>query len=380
MDAARTLAQAIEGIRTSGGPFDRGTLDGVLKTVLERNPRFLGTWTCWEPQALDGRDAEFANAPGHDGTGRYIPYWCRDAQGKTTCEALVDYDKSGAGDYYLLARNGGVETILDPYRYNVAGREVLITSTAAPIRVGNAVVGVAGVDIALDDLHDLVKGIALFSTGYLSIVANNGLYVAHPDPERIGQDIARTDPWIGPFLADLRLGKGFTTESYSKTVGANVKRIGVPIQIGGSRTPWAVLASIPTGQIVAEARRTTVATTAIGAIALAALVLIVALIARGIGQPIARLAAHLASGADQVAAASEQLSSASQDLSQSSSEQASSLEETSAALEEVSTGVRRTAGNADQAEGAMRMVGTGVDQGLAAVRRLSEAIDRKSVV
>ncbi|WP_172452716.1 hypothetical protein [Chromatium okenii] len=46
--------------------------------MLEANPQLVGLGSYWEPNAFDGRDAEFVNvAPENDATGRYIPYWNR---------------------------------------------------------------------------------------------------------------------------------------------------------------------------------------------------------------------------------------------------------------------------------------------------------------
>ena len=61
-----------------------------LKQVLVDNPGFLAVWTCWEPNALDGKDADFIDAFGHDETGRYLPYWNR-LHGDIDVEPLVDY-------------------------------------------------------------------------------------------------------------------------------------------------------------------------------------------------------------------------------------------------------------------------------------------------
>jgi methyl-accepting chemotaxis protein len=72
IDAARTVAQSLEGIKNRGVP-PRDMMDGILKNLLEQYPDFLAVWTCWEPNALDGRDSKFSNAVGHDATGRYIP-------------------------------------------------------------------------------------------------------------------------------------------------------------------------------------------------------------------------------------------------------------------------------------------------------------------
>jgi methyl-accepting chemotaxis protein len=76
MDVARTIALTFQGMKQQGVP-PRDMMDGVLKQVLEENPGFLAVWTCWEPNALDGKDSDFADAFGHDETGRYVPYWNR---------------------------------------------------------------------------------------------------------------------------------------------------------------------------------------------------------------------------------------------------------------------------------------------------------------
>ncbi|PKL02459.1 MAG: hypothetical protein CVV55_04325, partial [Synergistetes bacterium HGW-Synergistetes-2] len=55
LDTARTLAHVLEGL-TQGGVPDRAQVNSVLQRTLRGNPEFLGVWTCWEPDAFDGRD------------------------------------------------------------------------------------------------------------------------------------------------------------------------------------------------------------------------------------------------------------------------------------------------------------------------------------
>jgi len=113
LDAARTLAQAMAGMKAQGR-IDRTSADAMLKGVLAGNSGFLGVWSGWEPDALDGQDARYINQPGHDGSGRYIPYWNR-GSGQVVLEPLLDYDKPGAGDYYLIPKQTGKETLIEPY-------------------------------------------------------------------------------------------------------------------------------------------------------------------------------------------------------------------------------------------------------------------------
>ena len=76
MDTARAMAHSFEGMKKRDVP-PRDMMDGILRQVLEKNPSFIGVWTCWEPNAMDGKDEDFINAVGHDSTGRYLPYWNR---------------------------------------------------------------------------------------------------------------------------------------------------------------------------------------------------------------------------------------------------------------------------------------------------------------
>lgn len=153
MKMVETLASAMQ--EYNGLPVEhrREIYSNLMKSILLQNKNILGVWACFEPNALDGQDMQYANTEGTDATGRFIPYWYWD-NGEPAYSALVDYDKEGAGDYYLLAKNSGRATMLEPYEYEISGEKVLLTSIAIPIKdAGGKVVGIAGCDLALNDLQ-----------------------------------------------------------------------------------------------------------------------------------------------------------------------------------------------------------------------------------
>ena len=151
MGTARTLSGALGEWARSGKP-DRAAADAMLRGALDAVPDSIGIWTVWEPGAFDGRDAEFVNKPGHDATGRYVPYWNR-ASGHTQVEANKDYTVEGAGDYYLLPKRSNQETVTEPYLYKVGGKEVLMTSLVVPVRRKDGTfVGAVGIDLPLATL------------------------------------------------------------------------------------------------------------------------------------------------------------------------------------------------------------------------------------
>jgi DNA-binding CsgD family transcriptional regulator len=146
---AKALAETFSTMRELG-ISDRRLFDQILRETLAQNPQYLGVWTVWEPNALDGRDREFANAPGHDATGRFIPFWNRGG-GAIHLEPNLGYDQPGFGDWYLVPMRRGTETVMDPYEFPMAGRPEFITSQVAPIFFRGKCMGAAGVDIAMDD-------------------------------------------------------------------------------------------------------------------------------------------------------------------------------------------------------------------------------------
>lgn len=149
VSTARALADTFSAMRTLG-IADRRLFDEILRETLSQNPQYLGVWSVWEPDALDGRDCDFASAPGHDRTGRYIPCWNRGG-GAIHLEPNLGYDVPGLGDWYLVPMQRRVETVMDPYEFPFAGQAEFITSQVAPIHFRGECVGVTGVDIAVDD-------------------------------------------------------------------------------------------------------------------------------------------------------------------------------------------------------------------------------------
>lgn len=268
MDAARTLALTFESFKESEKVPERSVIDEILKRNLKDNPSFLAVWTVWEPDALDGKDMEYADTPGHDSTGRYIPYWIRNGN-NITVEPLKNYDKPGDGDYYLLAKQSGKETVLEPFTYSVAGRDTMLTSLCSPIFYKGKVVGVIGVDMSLLSFQKSFSEIEIFSgEGYLSMVSNQAKYLSHPDSHRMGASMSETDPWVEPFIKDIESGKGFVTKSYSRSLDAHVQRILKPIFLGRSETPWGILVTIPMKAVMNEADQIKYICIGIGSIAL----------------------------------------------------------------------------------------------------------------
>ena len=285
MDAARTLSQAFLGVLDSGIAPDREQLSQILKHVILNNPSFIGVWTIWEPEALDGRDSAYAGSRGHDATGRFIPIWER-YTGKLQYRACKSYDKPGEGDYYLVPRNSGKESISEPYTWTMDGVSLLMTSLVVPVKVEGEVVGVVGIDLSLANFQEIVSQVSVYGEGYLTVLSDKGLVVAHPEAERLGKAFAEKDAWVTPHLKEIAAGEGFSVETWSEHLEGDVKRIGVPMRVGHAETPWAVLVNIPAYKITEGARKIMFAAMGIGGGAMALLAFLVYILTGYITGPI----------------------------------------------------------------------------------------------
>ena len=291
MDGARTLAQVLEGIKLNTATPDRKQLNDILRRVLEQNPDFIGVWTCWEPDALDSKDSDYAGTEGYDKTGRFIPYWYRGDSG-IAYEPLVSYTVPGDGDYYLRPLKTGTEVIVEPYNYVVGGKETLLTSVCVPIIVGGRTLGVAGVDIALDHFNEMISAITPYDTGYGFLVSNTGLFVAHPKPGLRGKSMANYGA-SDKMMAAIAKGKEFIEYRESVKTGTLSMMQFVPISIGKSTTTWSFAIVAPMENVLAGAKQVAKTSILIGLISMAVFICIVFFLANSIVAPINTMVAGL---------------------------------------------------------------------------------------
>ncbi|MCR5764102.1 MAG: HAMP domain-containing protein [Treponema sp.] len=162
----------------------REFFDSILREVLEKNEEFVDTWCVWEPNALDGLDSQYVNAPHHDKSGRFIPYWTK--SGNTIdCVALTDYE---GGFWYKDPLTRGKGILIQPNLYEVGGQMMWVCGVAFPIHDKNGKpIGVVGLDMALDTLSNLLKSAEIYETGSLSLIAHSGLVAVDKDESNEGK-------------------------------------------------------------------------------------------------------------------------------------------------------------------------------------------------
>ncbi|ATR81977.1 methyl-accepting chemotaxis protein [Pseudomonas sp. HLS-6] len=254
----RKLGQA----QTMDAASVRAALSQSLATAFNRNTDILGLWLVFQPNALDGRDSAFVNtlANGGNDSGRFATYWSR-AQGTALNTLIVEDDLaktelnlSGTpyNSWYTCTFNSAQPCLLEPYEDTVGGKKVLMTSITVPLLSDGKVIGVAGVDMALDDLQTAASAAQreLFDgAGHLLVVSSGGLLAANSnDASKVGRGIEQALGQEGRQALERLTDK----RPHVIEQGTMVRAL-YPVEPIPSSKPWGVLIDLPKDVLLADA-------------------------------------------------------------------------------------------------------------------------------
>ncbi len=241
-----TLQTAFQSYQNLPASVRREYFDQLLKQTLIDNEGFVDTWTTWEPNALDGMDSSYVNAPHHDSTGRFIPYWTKSGN-IIDCVELTDYED---GFWYVNPLHSEKGILIDPNLYEVGGQMIWVCGVAFPIKNSAGVpVGVVGLDMSLDTLSTMLKQVKLYDSGYLSLLSSTGLIAVDKDSAHEGN--------ISTHFTDSKTAGLFTESSrslepmgFNEIVdGENWLRIYIPIKVEEADEVWFLGVNVPQREI-----------------------------------------------------------------------------------------------------------------------------------
>ncbi len=388
LQAARSLSQTFEGskIRKENGEklveIDRDGVNGILKHILRKNKDFAATYTCWEPGAFDEIDVIFKGmiSIGYDDSGRLIPLWSRDHKGDIpkNPEPLTDYENQQLletgirkGEYYLRPKDvfsghakDAREFVIDPFKRK--GKDALIISLVTSIIYDDKFYGIAGIDLTLDHLQEMVEKTdkELFEgKGEIVVISHNGIIAAHSELSDFRGKTLDKIIKVSWNEKLERLQKGDPLIEYG--VSQEQVSLYVPISFGETRTLWAVLIRMPKEDILRSAvvidndlrdrsrnslkRQVAVS---IGVTIIGVFMLLV--LATRIAGPVQQTIHDLDNGSEELFSASSQISSSSQTLAELISELAASTEEIASSLRQTSAIARQNADYSKQSDEIVR--------------------------
>ncbi|MDF9618704.1 methyl-accepting chemotaxis protein [Pseudomonas entomophila] len=294
---------------------DREHLINQLKRTVEANPSVLGAYLGWEPNALDHDDARYVGSSmvGIDSaSGRFLPWWFRNGDGSLGQDKLADVDDRTvlatgvrASEYYLCPKESKKACVIDPAPYKVGDKMVMLASFVEPIMVDGQFKGMAGADLSVNFIQDLLNAAdrQLYNgAGELALVSSNGRLVAYTrDSAKFGEkasDVLDAD--------EASTLKNLVGEDLHYKVETAKDRIELylPFKVASTDARWTLLLELPLSTVMADAaqlqkdlaeqRRTDITGMTVVGLGIAALgLLVIWLLAQGIARPLKQMVAML---------------------------------------------------------------------------------------
>ncbi|MDR2747576.1 MAG: methyl-accepting chemotaxis protein, partial [Treponema sp.] len=285
MDTARTLAQVMEGYKEIPAEQRREQFNLMLKQVVTANPELLTVFSNWGPNLLDGRDADYVNTPGTDQTGQYIPIWGQGPGGLYVTPIV------GFGWDLVMQTGLFREYVLDPYLYLLGDTNFLITTFGVPVKDNGEVVGYVGGSIELSTIQSITNEIKPFGDGFALVFSDEGIVVAHTDPDRLGKNMRESElDTFGPFFDTMvEAVTNGTAASFSyrpPQSEAVIQYYSAPFAIGRSTPPWTLVVGVSRSTIISPLRRMISICVIIGLLSIVLMSAGVIVTARSISRPI----------------------------------------------------------------------------------------------
>ncbi|MCL6706280.1 methyl-accepting chemotaxis protein [Pseudomonas sp. R2.Fl] len=222
---------------------DRDELGHLVEGLVEANPDLLGMTLVFEPDALDGRDADFVGHAYADAAGgRFATYIYRDDQKKIAVEKL-DMTDEAVDVWYKTPRDAGRTVLTPSYVDQVGGVQTLLTTVAAPIKAGGKVIGTTGVDFALVDISKMIGGLKPFKAGHVSLIDGSGQWLANPDGGLLGKTV---DDKAITALGEIAKRDGIA----ERVIDGGVYQAALPIVFPGIEETWLLVLSAPESAMV----------------------------------------------------------------------------------------------------------------------------------
>ena len=302
---------------SNGSPLlsiSREELASLVHETTAQNPKLLGSYIGWEPNAFDASDDLYAGKKedGYDGTGRFLPWWFRNADGSLGIDAIGSMESEEllptgvrAGEYYLCAKERKRPCVIDPAPYDVGGKMTMLASFTSPILVNGEFRGIAGADLAVNFIQDLLKqaDAQLYDgAGELALIAGNGRLIASTRaPDKLGEPATvLLDANELSNLGKLQPGQPIYSIDNPDDPEHSHIELFLSFAIGQSDARWVLMLSLPVQVVMADLNKMqgelaqqrdadTFGMTLVGLLIAAMGLLVIWLVALGIARPLRQM-------------------------------------------------------------------------------------------
>ncbi|MBM9487247.1 methyl-accepting chemotaxis protein [Pseudomonas sp. ICBG1301] len=292
----------------------REQLISLLHETVVRNPKILGAYIGWEPNAIDHNDANYVNSPivGMGTDGRFLPWWYRNADGSLGLDKLADVNDQSilstgirASEYYLCSKESQKPCAIDPAPYKVGNAMVMLASFIEPIMIDGKFQGIVGADLSVNFIQDMLTRAdqnLYDGAGELALISNNGRLVAYTkDSSKLGEKAS--DLLDSSELSNLgQLKVGEVRYDIDKEHG-HIELL-LPFNIGQTDARWTLMLQLPLSAVMADSnalqndlqaqRKADIFGMAMVGLVIAGLgLLVIWLVGHGIARPLRQMVAML---------------------------------------------------------------------------------------
>lgn len=228
----------------------------ALRGQLSEHSELIGTYVAFERNSFDGRDDDFIGDvyTASDDQGRFVPYVYQ-VDNQMAKEALIGFedqtrDANGvrAGEYYLCPKETKNSCLTDPYLYPVGGEQILLSSFVSPIISDDQFLGIAGVDMGLSFIQQLVEknnsGV-YGGIGKMAIVSQRGIVAGYSNnADMLGKklDENKDAQWS-------RLLTQMASQAKIEVIDGFLYAV-IPVTVASKKTGWTVLISLPESVVI----------------------------------------------------------------------------------------------------------------------------------
>ncbi|HEX8594930.1 MAG TPA: methyl-accepting chemotaxis protein [Pseudomonas sp.] len=262
---ART--NALLGLNDSSGgaqlKISREQMLNLLRNTVEQNPKLLGAYIGWEPNALNHDDPAYVGSTttGSDPEdGRFMPWWYRKTDGSLALEKLASLEDTKllstgvrSSEYYLCSRETKKPCVIDPAPYSVGGKMVMLSSFIEPIMINGTFQGIVGADLSVNFIQEMLEAAdkKLYDgAGEMALISSNGALVAYTkDPARLGEKASTIlDTSEVANLSKINIGE----VRYDIDKEHGHIEVYMPFGIGATDARWTLMIQLPLSAVMAD--------------------------------------------------------------------------------------------------------------------------------
>ena len=147
------FAGSLQNISALPPAFQRQAIDNALVGILQQNDKFTTAFAYFEQNTIADAQGKTYQETGRDIAYEAVVYPDEAKTGfvfEKHEDAFDNFDK----EYYREIKSSGKPYVMEPYVYELQGKPIMMISVIAPVYdVSGNFLGVAGCDVALDDLQ-----------------------------------------------------------------------------------------------------------------------------------------------------------------------------------------------------------------------------------